>query len=63
MACSRRASWRDAAALLPGPHFRGGASGKDDFLLGTTKDTVVMLERYGFPPVYRESVGRPTQFN
>jgi enterochelin esterase family protein len=36
------------------------ATGKDDFLLGTTKATVAMFERQGFAPVYRETDGGHT---
>ena len=54
------------AAVLADPGLRKGlqllwfATGKDDFLLGTTKATVAMFEKLGFSPVYRETDGGHT---
>ena len=39
------------------------ATGSDDFLVQTTKDTVEMLTKHGFAPVYRESGGGHTWTN
>ena len=39
------------------------STGKDDFLLGTTKATVAMLEKHGFDVVYEESTGGHTWIN
>ncbi|BCS34997.1 hypothetical protein TBR22_A42230 [Luteitalea sp. TBR-22] len=39
------------------------ATGKDDFLLGTTKATVALLEKHGFAVVYRETDGGHTWLN
>jgi enterochelin esterase-like enzyme len=36
------------------------ATGKDDFLLATTRATVAMFEKQGFAPVYRETDGGHT---
>ncbi|HTV02483.1 MAG TPA: alpha/beta hydrolase-fold protein [Luteitalea sp.] len=53
-------------AKLSDPELKKGlqllwfATGKDDFLLGTTKATVAMFEQLGFAPVYRETDGGHT---
>jgi enterochelin esterase family protein len=39
------------------------STGKDDFLLDTTKRTVAMLEKHGFDVVYEESAGGHTWIN
>lgn len=39
------------------------STGKDDFLLDTTKATVAMLEKHGFEVVYDESAGGHTWIN
>jgi enterochelin esterase-like enzyme len=39
------------------------ATGADDFLVGTTKATVEMLQKHGFSPVYKESAGGHTWIN
>jgi enterochelin esterase-like enzyme len=39
------------------------STGKDDFLLDTTKATVAMLEKHGFDVVYEESSGGHTWIN
>ena len=39
------------------------STGKDDFLLETTKATVAMLEKHGFDVVYEESAGGHTWIN
>jgi enterochelin esterase-like enzyme len=54
------------AATLRDPALKKGlellwfATGKDDFLLGTTKATVALLESHGFNVVYRETDGGHT---
>ena len=47
-------------ALKKGLQLFWFATGKDDFLLGTTKATVAMFEKLGFSPVYRETDGGHT---
>jgi len=39
------------------------ATGKDDFLVGTSRATVEMLKKHGFEPVYKESDGAHTWIN
>jgi len=39
------------------------ATGKDDFLVGTSRATVEMLKKRGFEPVYKESDGAHTWIN
>ena len=39
------------------------ATGKDDFLLGTTTGTVALFTKHGFSPVYRETAGGHTWLN
>lgn len=54
------------ASTLSDPSLKAGlrllwfATGKDDFLLGTTKATVALFEKHGFSPVYRETDGGHT---
>jgi enterochelin esterase family protein len=36
------------------------ATGKDDFLLGSTKATVELLKKHGFNPIYKETDGGHT---
>lgn len=48
------------ASLKKGLQLFWFATGKDDFLLGTTKATVAMFEKHGFPVVYRETDGGHT---
>jgi enterochelin esterase family protein len=64
------ADWENAhrAALDDAAAKRGLAlvwfsTGKDDFLLDTTKATVEMLEKHGFEVVYEESAGGHTWIN
>lgn len=64
------ASWENAhrAALDDASAKRGlklvwFSTGKDDFLLDTTKATVAMLEKHGFDVVYEESAGGHTWIN
>lgn len=51
------------ASLKNGLQLLWFATGKDDFLLGTTKATVAMFEKHGFSPVYRETDGEHTWVN
>ena len=39
------------------------ATGKDDFLLNTTKATIEVLKKHGFAPEYEESSGGHTWVN
>jgi enterochelin esterase-like enzyme len=39
------------------------ATGKEDFLLGTTKGTLDLLKKHGFNPVYQETAGGHTWIN
>ena len=53
------------AAKLDNPALKKGlrlfyfATGKDDFLVSTTKATVDLFKKHGFSPVYEEHGGRP----
>ncbi len=38
-------------------------TGKEDFLIGTTKATVALLEKHGFKPVFKETAGGHTWIN
>jgi enterochelin esterase-like enzyme len=53
----------DAAAAKRGLDLVWFSTGKDDFLLDTTKQTVAMLEKHGFDVVYEESAGGHTWIN
>jgi enterochelin esterase-like enzyme len=53
----------DAAALKRDLDLVWFSTGKDDFLLDTTKATVAMLEKHGFDVVYEESAGGHTWIN
>jgi enterochelin esterase family protein len=53
----------DNAALKRGLGLVWFSTGKDDFLLNTTKGTVAMLERHGFDVTYEESSGGHTWIN
>lgn len=39
------------------------ATGKDDFLLGTTNATVALFKQHGFAPIYKETAGGHTWLN
>ena len=59
---------RNAAALADDKTKKGlkllwFSTGKDDFLLETTRKTVELFKRYGFNPVYEESSGAHTWIN
>jgi enterochelin esterase-like enzyme len=53
----------DAAALKRDLDLVWFSTGKDDFLLDTTKATVAMLKKHGFDVVYEESAGGHTWIN
>jgi len=53
----------DDAALKRGLDLVWFSTGKDDFLIETTKGTVAMLERHGFDVTYQESTGGHTWIN
>jgi enterochelin esterase-like enzyme len=53
----------DAAALRQDLELVWFSTGKDDFLLDTTKATVAMLTKHGFDVVYEESAGGHTWIN
>lgn len=64
------AEWvTERAAMLDNPKLKAGlkvlwfGTGKDDFLLGTTKATVEMLKQHGFQPVFKETEGGHTWLN
>lgn len=50
---TERAAMLDNAKLKPGLKVLWFATGKDDFLLGTTKATVEMLKKHHFEPVFK----------
>ena len=59
---------RNAAALADDKTKRGlkllwFSTGKDDFLLQTTRSTVNLFKEYGYSPVYQESEGGHTWIN
>lgn len=60
---TERAAMLDNAKLKPGLKLLWFATGKDDFLLGTTKATVEMMKKHGFEPVFQESEGGHTWLN
>jgi enterochelin esterase family protein len=53
----------DNTALKRGLKLLWFATGKEDFLLATTRATVEMLKKHGFDPVYRETTGDHTWIN
>jgi enterochelin esterase family protein len=59
---NHRAQLDDAAAKR-GLSLVWFSTGKDDFLLETTRATVAMLEKHGFDVVYEESAGGHTWIN
>jgi enterochelin esterase family protein len=60
---NRHRAQLDDAALKRGLELVWFSTGKDDFLLDTTKATVAMLEKHGFDVVYEESAGGHTWIN
>ena len=53
----------DNAAAKRGLNLLWFATGKDDFLLDTTKSTVALLKKHGFTPVFHQSEGGHTWLN
>jgi enterochelin esterase family protein len=53
----------DDASLKKGLKLVWFSTGKDDFLLATTKGTVEMLKKHGFNVIYDESTGGHTWIN
>ena len=53
----------DDAALKKDLKLLWFATGKDDFLLTTTKATLDLLKKHGFTPVYKETAGGHTWIN
>lgn len=53
----------DDAALKPGLKVLWFSTGKNDFLISTTKATVEALKEHGFSPVFQESPGAHTWIN
>ncbi|MGC4055897.1 MAG: alpha/beta hydrolase-fold protein [Paludibaculum sp.] len=60
---TERAAMLDNAKLKPGLKVLWFATGKEDFLLGTTKATLEMLKKHGFEPVFKETEGGHTWLN
>jgi enterochelin esterase-like enzyme len=67
---ANNADWESAhaaqlgdGALKRGLELVWFSTGKDDFLLDTTKATVALLEKHGFDVVYEESAGGHTWIN
>lgn len=63
-------SWEEQhLAVLDNPKLKKGlklfwfSTGKDDFLIATTKATVEMFKKHGFQPVFLESPGAHTWIN
>ncbi len=59
----QRLATLDDAKLKKGLKLLWFATGKEDFLLGTTKATLEMLKKHGFSPVYKETGGGHTWLN
>jgi enterochelin esterase family protein len=53
----------DNARLKKGLKLLWFATGKDDFLIETTRGTVAMLKKHGFNPVFNETSGAHTWIN
>jgi enterochelin esterase-like enzyme len=53
----------DNAALKKGLKLFWFATGKDDFLLQTTKSSVELFKKHGFDPVFHETAGAHTWIN
>ena len=63
-------SWEEQhKAVLDDPKLKKGiklfwfSTGKDDFLIATTRATVEMFKKHGFETVFRESPGAHTWIN
>ena len=53
----------DNAAAKKGLKLLWFSTGKDDFLIETTKSTVELFKRHGFRPQFTESAGGHTWLN
>ena len=53
----------DNASLKKGLRLLWFSTGKDDFLIATTRATVALFEKHGFTPVFKESAGGHTWMN
>jgi hypothetical protein len=53
----------DDANLKKGLKLLWFATGKEGFLLGTTKGTLDLLKEHGFSPIYQETAGGHTWIN
>jgi enterochelin esterase-like enzyme len=53
----------DNAAAKRGLNLLWFSTGKEDFLIETTKNTVELLKKHGFKPVFLESQGAHTWLN
>jgi enterochelin esterase family protein len=53
----------DNAKLKKGVELLWFATGKDDFLIETSRGTVAMLKKHGFNPVFKETTGGHTWIN
>src|SRR5439155_22699 len=53
----------DNAATKRGLSLLWFSTGKDDFLIDTTRQSVTLLEKHGFKPVFVESEGAHTWLN
>ena len=53
----------DDAKLKKGLKLVWFATGKDDFLVETSRRTVEMLKKHGFDPVFKETAGAHTWIN
>jgi enterochelin esterase family protein len=60
---TRNQAMLDNAALKKGLKLLWFSTGKDDGLIATTRDTVDLLQKHGFNPVYEESTGGHTWIN
>jgi enterochelin esterase family protein len=67
---SQEPSWESQhLAVLDDPKLKKGlklfwfSTGKDDFLIGTTRATVEMFKKHGFEPVFHETEGAHTWIN
>jgi enterochelin esterase family protein len=60
---SRNAAKLDDAGAKKGLKVFWFATGKDDFLIDTTKQTVDLFKKHGFTPVYKISEGGHTWMN
>ena len=59
----QNAQYLDNAGLKKGLKLFWFSTGKDDFLLNTTRSTVELFKKHGFNPVYEESGGGHTWLN